>query len=208
MRLVRGAIVVGALSVAACALVTDLSELKGDASAPSDGAVDAGEVDAPPMIDATEEDALVGGDAGDAGDARIQDNTTIFCGPALACSHADPNNGCCVSTADSGAPPESYVYTCEDKTLCTDDAGQSPFIACDQGSDCPGTDQVCCWPNALDPIHTFCFASDAGNCSIELCDPNDAIPCVNHPGFDCVPTGLNVPSGKTTPLGYFACVAP
>ncbi len=145
--------------------------------------------------------------ANDAGvpEGRAQDNTTLFCGPNLECSRSNPSTGCCVSTGDSGGPPDSYIFTCEDKTLCTSEAGSPPLILCDQNEDCPAA-QVCCMGSTVYPLHTFCFQADAGNCFVELCDPSDQPPCVNHVGYTCVPSGSGVPAGKTTPLGYFICV--
>jgi hypothetical protein len=200
-----------ASAVVALGACLDLGSLQDgnepDGSSPADSAT----LDAPLADSATDGVAPDGGDSGDNVDgARVQDDTTIFCGPSLACSRADPNNGCCVSFGDAGVPPESYVYACEDLSACSKpDAGSAPFIACDQGSDCPGVAEVCCWPSSTYPVHTYCFKSDAGNCFTELCDPNDAVPCVNHPGDKCVATGPGVPSATaTTPLGYFVCVPP
>ncbi len=198
----------GVLAFAAC---LDLGSLQNgtepDASLPADSA----SFDAPLADSATDGAAPEGGDAGSNVDgARVQDDTAIFCGPSLSCSRGDPNNGCCVSFGEAGVPPESYVFTCEDLVACPKpDSGNTQFIACDQGSDCPGVAQVCCWPSTTYPLHTYCFKADAGNCFTELCDPNDAVPCVNHPGDVCIATGAGVPSiGATTPLGYFVCVPP
>lgn len=183
-----------------------------DAASSLDGAGFDAQSDSSPSDGASGDASSRDGASGDAGDARVQDNSTIFCGPSLACSHADPGNGCCVTSGDAGAPPESYVYTCEALASCpskSDAGGAPPFIACDQGSDCPGVSQVCCWPSNVYPTHTYCFKADASNCFTELCDPNDAVPCVNHPGNICVPSGPGVPlPSETTPPGYFVCVPP
>ena len=201
----------GAAALSACFDFGGLENKVDTDAAIADSAAFDAPVDGSPS-DATS-DGPPSGDGGDSGDgARIQDNSTIFCGPSLACSHANPDDGCCVSSGEAGAPPESYVYTCELQSACLsqfDAGGAVPFIGCDQGSDCPGVSQVCCWPSTVYPLHTYCFKADAGNCYTELCDPNDAVPCVNHPGDICVPTGPGVPvASETTPRGYFVCVPP
>lgn len=156
-------------------------------------------------------DDASGGDAiaSDASDAssegRAQDDTTIFCGPTLTCGTSDPSIGCCVTYADSGSPPENFIYSCLTKNECADAgppyAGQ--IIQCDEPADCnPG--HVCCWPSTATPRVTYCFPQDAGNCFAELCNPNDAVPCTNHPGYQCKPTQQGFPS-SLPPLGYFVC---
>ena len=154
------------------------------------------------------DDASVDADT-DASDAstegRVQDNTTVFCGPSLECSTSNPTVGCCLTFSDSGSPPENFGYACLTGAQCAE-AGP-PFVAqliqCDEPSDCnPG--HVCCWPSTTTPRITYCFPQDAGNCFAELCNPNDPVPCINHPGFTCKPTQPGFPT-KTPALGYFVC---
>jgi hypothetical protein len=147
-----------------------------------------------------------GVDAG--GDGREQTSDTVFCGPTLACSISNPQNGCCVTFADSGSPPQNFIYSCLTKDQCAE-AG-SPYgaqiLQCDEPSDC-NAGQVCCWPSTNTPRISYCFAQDAGNCFTEMCNPNDAVPCRNHPTFNCAPTRPGWPD-QNPPLGYTACRNP
>src|SRR5439155_3346652 len=112
-------------------------------------------------------------DASDAASERQQTSDTVFCGPSLSCSLSNPQNGCCVTFADSGSPPENFIYSCLTKDQCGE-AGP-PFIAqiiqCDEPSDC-AQNQICCWPSTPTPRISYCFPQDAGNCTTELCNPN------------------------------------
>ena len=180
------------LFVAGCQLVLPIKETD-DAGEGSDSSTDA---------DAS--DASDGGSP----DGRVQDNTTVFCGPTLECSTSNPSIGCCLTYSDSGSPPANFIYDCLTKQECAE-AGP-PFTAqliqCDEPSDC-NAGQVCCWPSTATPRVTYCFPQDAGNCYVELCNPNDAVPCTNHPGYNCAPTRDGWPT-STPSLGYFACRNP
>jgi hypothetical protein len=208
-------VLVSVLATSACGLLVDASGLTG-------GGADAGGGDEPEAdgpgegVDATLDGAL--GDAspehvGDVGSAdardgaqsgRVQDDTTLFCGPTLACGRADPTLGCCVTFSDSGTPPSNYVYACLRKDPCVDAGGPASSIACDDGTDCPNPSNVCCWPSTLVPRTTYCFPADAGNCFTELCNPDAPVPCINHRGYACVPSGP--PYIPLAPLGYHICV--
>jgi hypothetical protein len=193
-----------------CSLLVSLDGLSGlpasEAGAGGDTALDARDASA---MDATagqdaEEDAQDGAD-----DASAQDtgggNSSVICGPSLSCSLSTPGNGCCVTFSDSGVAPENYGYSCSDRANCTEAGGGGGIIACDHGAECPNHSDICCWPGAPVPRTTFCFAADASNCSTELCDPDAAMPCVNHPTYSCQPTGPASPL-PLAPLGYFICV--
>lgn len=155
-------------------------------------------------------EADVAVDAADEG--RVQDDTTVFCGPDLSCSRSNPQIACCVLFSDSGLPPANYRYECVNNATCAADegldGGNAPMITCDDGTDCPNPTDVCCLPSAPQPRVTYCFAPSATNCAYELCNPDAATPCndVKHIGYVCVPTGSVVP--YEAPLGYHVCVPP
>jgi hypothetical protein len=130
---------------------------------------------------------------------------SVACGPSLECSLATPGNGCCITFTDSGVAPDNYDYTCTDHKDCIE-AGGGGLITCDNGKECPNPSDVCCWPSNPVPRVTYCFSADASNCENELCNPDAAEPCRNHPTFVCVPT----PDSRL-PLsspGYHLCVPP
>jgi hypothetical protein len=138
-------------------------------------------------------------------EGRPQDDTSVFCGPVLACGRNDPAVACCVTVGDSGVAPESFVYSCTTKDGCVAAGGPSTLISCDEPSDCANDgSKVCCWPSTTMPRVSYCFPSEATNCATELCNPNDAVPCVNHAGYTCEPTTVGWPD-TASPLGYFAC---
>ena len=157
--------------------------------------------DVNPGSDAAEEDVLA-------------PPNSFICGPSLTCPLANPNQGCCVITyVDSGVAPNSYEYQCIMGSQCAaangSDAATRNEIHCDNGAECPGGNDVCCWPSAMVPDTTYCFpASDTG-CVYELCDPNAAMPCigVKHVGWSCVDVSKVGPLGLA-PRGYHVCVAP
>ena len=146
----------------------------------------------------------------DAGQEAAPPGTTFICGDeGLACTLADPNIGCCVIAGMYDAvAPESYGYECVTPSQCAKDRHSDASYAqlelhCDNGSQCPGSNpQVCCWASTGFPTVTYCFAADASNCINELCDPNAHAPCVNHPGYACVPASTRIP---LAPLGYHVC---
>ncbi len=179
-----------------CSLLIPVVEEKDDAG--TDAALDG-------AFDAIDDSTDAGSDA--VQDGRVYDTDTLFCGPDLTCSRAASSTVCCVTTADAGSPPDSYVFTCESNKACpaVNEGGSPPQITCDQREDCVGA-AACCWSSSVTPIHTYCYDVDASACVVELCDPGDQPPCVNHPGNQCVPSGNDVPKGKITPLGYFVCV--
>jgi hypothetical protein len=166
-----------------------------------DATVDA--LEGAPGKDATLEDSL--------GDAILDGGlaerpTTYACGPVLQCSLSNPALECCVLFSDSGLPPQNYQYACLGSSACVEAGGPAIGIRCDEGRDCPNPTDVCCWASTAIPRTTYCFAADAGNCAWELCNPLLPVPCVNHPGYDCVPTPI--PAIPLEPLGYHVCVKP
>ena len=174
-------------------------------------------VDEAPTLDTTSGDPGSAADAADAEagardapatdarvEARVNSNSSVWCGPSLECSLANPAIGCCVTFRDSGTPPANYGYACLTSTECVEAGGPATEIKCDNGKDCPNPSNICCWPSTSVPRVTYCFLPDASNCTWELCDPNAAVPCINHPGYACVPSGP--PYYPLAPLGYYFCV--
>ena len=130
---------------------------------------------------------------------------SVLCGSASCPTTGNSNGpGCCtIQDLDAGA----IDYACEPtKEACSEAGGPSSLIICDEPNDCSQSGAyVCCLVSGNPPATSYCFKNDAGNCYTELCNPDDAVPCKNHPGTTCMPLTPGTKVYKDPPPGLWYC---